>query len=72
MEINLLPELYRRVHPRLWHQAPPLGSVTPQEIEAARFVLAEADPWTRFAYARWYPRYFADLAPDPPPPVLRD
>ncbi|MFH7325896.1 hypothetical protein [Desulfurivibrio sp. C05AmB] len=55
-----------------WPGGRPLGRVTPEEIEAARDVLAEADPWTRLAYARWYPRFFADLAPDPLPPVLRD
>lgn len=72
MEINLLPELYRRVRPLFWHGGRPLGKVSPEEVQAAREILAECDPWTRLAYSRWYPCHFGDLAPDPLPPVLRD
>jgi hypothetical protein len=72
MEINLLPELCRRVPPKYWHSGRPLGNVSADEIQAAREVLAECDPWTQLAYSRWYPSLFGHLAPDPLPPVLRD
>jgi len=45
---------------------------TPDEVSAAREVLAAADDWTKLFYATRYPRLFGDLEPDPHPPVIRD
>jgi len=73
MELVPVSELMRRVPPLFWPMGAPLiPRPTADEIEAAREVLTEADPWTRLAYARWYPCYFRDLMPDPLPPVIRD
>lgn len=73
MELVPVSELMRRVKPLYWPGAAPLiPKPTADEIEAAREVLADADPWTRMAYARWYPGLFGDLMPDPLPPVVRD
>lgn len=73
MELVPVSELLRRVRPTLWPGAAPLiPPPTADEIEAAREVLADADPWTRLFYATRYPGLFGDLEPDPHPPVLRD
>lgn len=73
MELKPVCELLRRVKPLFWPQGAPLiPSPTADEIEAAREVLCDADPWTRLFYATRYPGHFGDLEPDPHPPVLRD
>lgn len=73
MELTPIPEQLRRARPIFWPGAAPLiPPPTADEIEAAREVLADADPWTRLFYATRYPGYFRDLMPDPLPPVIRD
>jgi len=75
MTIELKPvcELLRRVGPKWWPMGAPLiPSPTPDEVQAAREVLAEADPWTRLFYATRYPALFGDLEPHPWPQAVRD
>lgn len=73
MELKPVPELLRRVRHLYWPQGAPLiPAPTADEIEAAREVLADADPWTRLFYATRYRGLFGDLEPHPHPPVIRD
>lgn len=73
MELKTASPLLRQVRHTLWPMGAPLiPPPTADEIEAAREVLADADPWTRLFYATRYPKLFGDLEPDPHPPVLRD
>lgn len=71
--LEAVPDLLRRVRPLFWPAGKPLiPPPTALEIQAAREVLADADPWTRLFYSTRYPGFFGDLEPDPHPPVLRD
>jgi len=73
MDLKPVSELLRRVGPDNWPQGAPLNPPpTPDEVSAAREVLAAADDWTKLFYATRYPRLFGDLEPDPHPPVIRD
>ncbi|MBI4290327.1 MAG: hypothetical protein HY661_02465 [Betaproteobacteria bacterium] len=72
IDLRPLPELLRRVRPLYWGSAKPLiPPPTEAEIQAAREILADADPWTRLYYATRYKGLFGDLEPIPHPPVDR-